>query len=252
MVRVLGVIFIASLMSGSAFAQSSQLGEIPLVDPLSLRSLMRDLGRNVRDLPSLETAMILGVGGGLAASVHTEDVEITQQWSASSVLDGIFEPGAVMGNGWVQVGGAFGVYVIGRASDHPRLGLLGADLVRSQIINTAITQGLKVAVNRQRPDGTSHSFPSGHASASFATATVVQRNFGWKVGVPAYAVAAFVGSSRLQENRHYLSDVLFGAAVGIVSGRTTTIGRGHATFAVAPVATRGGIGVAFSHLSSER
>jgi membrane-associated phospholipid phosphatase len=196
--------------------------------------------------------MILGVGGGLAAWVHGEDAEITREWAGSAPLDRIFEPGDVMGSGWVQIGGAVGLYVVGRATDRPRLGLLGADLVRSQVINTVLTQGVKIAVNRQRPDGGPYSFPSGHASATFATATVVQRNFGWKVGIPAYAVATFVGGSRLQENRHYLSDVLFGAAVGIVSGRTATIGRGHATFVVAPLATRGGIGVGFIHVPVDR
>ena len=50
-------------------------------------------------------------------------------------------------------------------------------------------------------------------------------HFGWKAGVPAYGLAAYVAGSRLQENRHYMSDVLFGAAVGIVSGRTVTIAR---------------------------
>ena len=44
--------------------------------------------------------------------------------------------------------------------------------------------------------------------------------FGWKAGLPAYLAASYIGVSRLQENRHYLSDVIFGAAVGIVSGRS--------------------------------
>jgi len=61
------------------------------------------------------------------------------------------------------------------------------------------------------------SFPSGHASASFATATVLQRKWGWRAGIPAYAVAGFIGVTRL-ENVHYLSDVTFGAALGIASG----------------------------------
>jgi membrane-associated phospholipid phosphatase len=271
MVRLVVIALVSSLIGGAASAQSPQPSDVsaetvasrdaesqqatqpsPAVDRLSVRSLVRDLGRNFRDLPSLETATILGVGGGLAAWVHSEDAEITQQWAGSARLDGIFEPGAVMGSGWVQIGGAFGLYIVGRATDRPRLGLLGADLMRSQVINTVLTQGLKIAVNRQRPDGASYSFPSGHASATFATATVVQRNFGWKVGIPAYAVATFVGSSRLQENRHYLSDVLFGAAVGIVSGRAATIGRGRSTFAIAPLATRGGIGVTFTHVPAER
>ena len=73
---------------------------------------------------------------------------------------------------------------------------------------------------------------------------MLQRHFGWKAGVPAYALATYVAGSRLQENRHYVSDVMFGAAIGILAGRTVTVGRGSSRFAVAPLATNGGVGVA--------
>ena len=214
---------------------------------VSLGTLMLDLGRHFKRLPSLETAAILGVGGGLAAWVHSEDAEITQQWSRSPELDRVFEPGATLGAGWVQAGGALGAYLLGRRIHNAQLATLGGSLIRAQTINALLTQGLKVSVRRKRPDGTSFSFPSGHSSATFATATVLQRHLGWKIGAPAYAVAAFVGASRLQENRHYLSDVLFGAAVGIVSGRAATIGRGAATFSISPLAAPGAVGVAFTH-----
>ena len=97
-----------------------------------------------------------------------------------------------------------------------------ADLMRGHIVTAVLTQGIKVAVDRQRPDGSRFSFPSGHTSSTFTTAAVLQHEFGWKIGAPAYVVATFIGGSRLQENRHYLSDVLFGAAIGIVSGLTAT------------------------------
>ncbi len=73
---------------------------------------------------------------------------------------------------------------------------------------------------------------------------MLQRHFGWKAGVPAYVVATYVAGSRLQENRHYLSDVIFGATIGILAGRTVTVGRGSSRFHVVPLATTGGVGVA--------
>ena len=79
---------------------------------------------------------------------------------------------------------------------------------------------------------------------------MLQRHFGWKVGIPAYGVASYVAASRLQTNRHYLSDIAFGAALGIVAGHTVTIGRGNARFAVAPVAAPGGGGVAFTWIGT--
>jgi membrane-associated phospholipid phosphatase len=81
---------------------------------------------------------------------------------------------------------------------------------------------------------------------TFASATVLQRDLGWKVGIPAYGIATYVAASRIQENRHFLSDVAFGAAIGIIAGRTVTLGRGDGRFAVAPMAAPGGGGVSFT------
>jgi membrane-associated phospholipid phosphatase len=124
--------------------------------------------------------------------------------------------------------------------------VLGADLVRAQFVSQGVTQAIKLSVGRTRPDGTSMSFPSGHSASAFATATVLQRHLGWKAGIPAYGVAAYVAASRIQAQRHYLSDVAFGAAIGIVAGRTVTIGHGNARFSVAPAAAPGGAGVNFT------
>jgi len=91
----------------------------------------------------------------------------------------------------------------------------------STLLTNLAVHGLKAISNRTRPDGTStRSFPSGHAATTFALATVVQQNYGLKVGIPAYALASFVAFSRVHGDRHYLSDVLFGAAIGITIGRT--------------------------------
>ena len=137
----------------------------------------------------------------------------------------------------MQFGGAWAAYGIGRAIGSQRAAIVGADLVRAQLVNTVFTQGLKLTVNRTRPNGEPWSFPSGHSSGTFANATVLQRHFGWKVGAPAYAFATYVAASRLQANKHFASDVIFGAALGIVSGRAVTVGRGENRFAIAPWAS---------------
>jgi hypothetical protein len=87
------------------------------------------------------------------------------------------------------------------------------------------------------------------AAGMFASATVLQRNFGWKAGLTAYGVAAYV-ASRMQANSHHLSDVAFCASIRIMAGRTVTVGRGASKFAVAPVAAPGGAGVSFSLFGS--
>ena len=115
------------------------------------------------------------------------------------------------------------------------------------MIAQALTAGIKMSVGRTRPDGTQYSFASGHTPVTFASATVLQRDLGWKAGVPAYAVATYAAASRIQEKRHFLSDVAFGAAIGII-GRTVTIGHGERQFAVTPTAAAGGGGVSFTWL----
>jgi membrane-associated phospholipid phosphatase len=104
------------------------------------------------------------------------------------------------------------------------------DLMEAQILTEGIVQGLKLIGRRPRPlnpDGTpnantSFSFPSGHAAVTFAGATVLQQHLGWKAAIPTYIVAAYVATSRLHDNEHYLSDVVFGAATGIIVGRSVT------------------------------
>jgi len=74
---------------------------------------------------------------------------------------------------------------------------------------------LKYTIHKRRPDGSdNHSFPSFHTSASFAAAAFVQRRYGWKWGIGAYVVAAYVGWGRTFARKHDWWDVLAGAAIG--------------------------------------
>lgn len=82
---------------------------------------------------------------------------------------------------------------------------------------------LKTGVKRPRPgsapgtgNGT-HSFPSGHATSSFTAATLIEANSGPLFGIPSYLLAGFVAFERVEEGRHYPSDVLAGAAIGTLS-----------------------------------
>lgn len=261
MVRLAAAV-LASVLSAAPVLAQVPVGSVPSAPPSpgvaqkapsadnavlpSFGSLFRDLGKDFRQLPSRETAVILGAASGVGFALQRQDLRVTQQVSESLPLDTLFEPGEVLGGGAAQVGAAFATYAIGRVVTSPRTAAIGADLVRAQILNTVLTQGIKLSVGRTRPDGSRFSFPSGHTSSSFATAAVLQRHFGWRAGAPAYGLAAFIAGSRLQENKHYLSDVVFGAAVGIVAGRTVTIGRGQAKFAVAPSAAPGGAGISLT------
>lgn len=90
--------------------------------------------------------------------------------------------------------------------------------------SATLTSILKLATGRQRPDrSNTRSFPSGHTSHSFAVAAVARELFGPRVGRPAYTLAAIVALSRIQDNKHHLSDVLFGAGLGTLVGRGLAI-----------------------------
>jgi membrane-associated phospholipid phosphatase len=79
-------------------------------------------------------------------------------------------------------------------------------------------QVMKHIVLKPRPDGTdNYSFPSGHTTSAFAGAAFIQRKYGWSYGIPCYAMASFVGYSRVQAKKHDTWDVLGGATIGIVS-----------------------------------
>ena len=208
----------------------------------SVGSVLSALPTDLRALPTVANAVWLASAGGLAFAVHENDSAITEGAAGSPNLEDFLDGGSPFGNGFVQGGGALGTYVVGRWTHRPQIAAVGGELLRAQLINAGLTHGVKFIVNRERPDGGSYSFPSGHTSATFASATVLYRHFGWKAGVPGYALATYVAGSRLSENAHFLSDVLFGAGVGIVSGRTVTVGRAH-PFVIAPAAGPGMVGV---------
>lgn len=82
-------------------------------------------------------------------------------------------------------------------------------------------QGLKNATNVMRPDGSdNNSFPSGHTATAFMTATMLNKEYGYKspwIGVGAYSVATATGLMRMANNKHWLSDVMVGAGIGIMA-----------------------------------
>ena len=202
-------------------------------------AVFKDIGRDFSHLATLDTAMVLGVGGVTAALAHPVDRDMNGRLVGDPWVEDAFAPGKIIGYGLVQGGVAAATYAWGRKTKAPKVVHIGVDLLRAQILTAGLTYGLKAAVRRDRPDETGYSFPSGHASVTFASATVLQRHFGWK-GALAYSVSAYVAASRLHENRHYLSDVIFGAALGTVAGRTVTK-HGRDTWSVAAAPTRGGM-----------
>jgi membrane-associated phospholipid phosphatase len=204
--------------------------------------LLQNLGHDLQHLPSAENAVMLGAGGAAALVLHPADDNVAD-WAARQQASSYTTFGGVLGNGWIEGGGAAATYVIGRVRQDARLTHVGSDLVRAQVLNGVLTTGIKVAADRTRPNGGKYSFPSGHTSATFTTAAVLEAHFGWRTGVPAYALAGFVGWTRVREHVHWLSDVAFGAALGTVAGRTVAGGHRGGGWTIVPVKTAGGAAI---------
>jgi len=83
----------------------------------------------------------------------------------------------------------------------------------------AITLTGKTLIDSERPDESDDdSFPSGHTTNAFSSATTLHRRYGWKTGVPAYAVATITGIARERAREHHWYDVVAGAAIGTLTG----------------------------------
>jgi len=178
--------------------------------------VVKDLGRLARPTPLIA----LGVGGLVTAVARPADRRVVRGLSTSRGLDRALQAGGIAGDGTVQAGAAAAIYAIGLARGSPRTQELGTALVEAQAVEGLMTQALKHTVRRSRPDGGRYSFPSGHTAASFATAEVLRRRYGWKAGLAMYVAAAYISASRIADRRHYLTDVLFGASIGIAAAHT--------------------------------
>ena len=207
--------------------------------------MLGELVTDVRHLPSTENLFWTGIGGGLALATHPIDS------TANATLMGpswntFFKPGAVMGQLYVLLPVAATIYGIGRGIDDRRVSHMGSDLIQAEVISELLVESLKYTVRRPRPNGASgYSFPSGHAADTMAFATALERHLNWRFFVPAYAFASYVAMSRLNYNEHYVSDVMFGSAVGIIAGRTVTR-TGHQPYPLQATVLPGGFAIVYT------
>jgi len=220
------------------------------------KHLVRSIGGDFKAFPQRKsTWVILGVGAVAAAAVHPFDDDFNAHVQGSDTVANIFAPGKWIGNGWVQAGAAIGTYAIGRITSKDdgtpnKLAHIGIDLLRANVLAQSLTYGLKLTFQRDRPTGECCAFPSGHASVSFAVASVLERHFGYRAAWPTFVIAGYVAASRLHDNRHFLSDVVFGSALGLASGWTVVGHHGRNSYALMPVKTPGGLMIALTRVNA--
>ena len=98
--------------------------------------------------------------------------------------------------------------------------MMTADVISAALM-AGVVNGLKYTVKRERPNHSkNNSFPSGHTATAFMAATMLYKEYkdlGPWVGIGAYSAATLVATGRMMNNRHWMSDVLAGAGIGIMS-----------------------------------
>jgi membrane-associated phospholipid phosphatase len=210
---VSSTVALALAVPATAFSQATT--PAPSAEP-SLRTFFPDLVDDVRRLPSNPAAVSVTIGGILAASLSPLDEDLAD-WEP----EGIFTNGTVL-NGAVLAVVTLTTYGVAHWVGNSHVKHVTVDVLRAQLVSLGLTYGLKHAVGRERPDRSANdSFPSGHAAQTFASATVLARHLGPNATWPALVVATFVSLSRVNQNRHFLSDVVFGAGLGVAAGWNT-------------------------------
>jgi membrane-associated phospholipid phosphatase len=131
--------------------------------------------------------------------------------------DVIGTAGSVLLVGLPAAGAAYAYY----RGDRQGMLQLGASLASAYVVSF----GLQQIVRERRPDPDLsgwNSFPSDSAAVAFAAASSIQVRYGWDYGLPSYAIAAFVGYSRVESDKHHWGDVAVGALIGWAAGQLLT------------------------------
>jgi membrane-associated phospholipid phosphatase len=111
-------------------------------------------------------------------------------------------------------------YLLGQQQQDEKTYEVGRTLFSALIINGLSTLAGQAATWDRGPNGEWGAFPSGHTSSTFTFASVMHEAYGPLVGFPLYGLGVLVAMERLEDEEHYLSDVIMGGVMGLVIGHT--------------------------------
>jgi hypothetical protein len=190
-------------------------------------SFPRHLIQGTREALTLENLIVFGLAGAATGALLTVDDEIVDYFRDERPMGQTAQDaGSTLGSPQMLFGLAGATYLVGEFSKNSRIRTTGETALESLALTGLTTILLKVSTQRERPDGSNNlSFPSLHAAGSFAVAASLHEGYGFRVSVPAFLTAGFISLARVQEQKHFLSDTLFGAALGTVIG--LAMGRVH-------------------------
>jgi len=164
------------------------------------------------------TPLALGIASG-----------ITYNSFAKQIQSNIVAPGKLTPlDGYIQYGPAalyVGLNIAKFKSTEAAFDQAGVFLIGTGIY-AATTYGLKAAITEARPDGSDKTFPSGHTATAFFGATVLAheyRDTHPELVIAGYTLATATGALRIANNKHWVTDVLMGSAIGIASAELAYI-----------------------------
>jgi membrane-associated phospholipid phosphatase len=163
---------------------------------------------------------LLLLGAGIIA---TTDNEVLDKWEVDELRLRIAPNFHTHADNYLQYAPIAAVYrlrIAGVKAKHDFANQT-ALLVKSELLMSATVFALKHISSADRPGTeTETSFPSGHTAQAFVAATVLHKEYGkdhpW-ISVAGYATATCVGALRILNNKHWISDVLVGAGIGMLS-----------------------------------
>lgn len=177
------------------------------------------IGTDLKAVARPKTLTILAVGAVVAgASLAVENPRRQAAFFEQGAFDGASDFGNEYGSGVTLAALSGALLGAGHLAHDEGLKQTGSEIFRSLAYSTVAVTALKVAIHRKRPNGGAYSFPSGHTAAAFAVAPVLANRLGPSVGIPAFVLAGATGMGRMEDSKHYLSDVVFGAALGLSIG----------------------------------
>lgn len=202
--------------------------------PLSLASQnVRPEGASIR-----AEHLAAAAGGALLLSLLDQPVQRFVQDHRTQFGDHIARGFRELGEVGVLLPGTIGVLAAGTVTGHPELERSGGRLFVSVGVASVVTVALKLIVGRERPmdpDSSSawrfsplaglfgNAFPSGHSALAFALATTLADiSTSNVVRALLYSAAGGTAWSRVNDNRHWFSDVVFGSLVGVAASKLTT------------------------------
>ncbi len=167
------------------------------------------------------TVLLLAGGASIAMDSSDADRNLAKHFERHRVFHGFADEGLnVIGHPWTQLGASVLWYTISKKDQNELNKERAKAMIAALSVTGVATMSLKAIRHNDAPNGKSWAWPSGHTASSFTVASMLDEFYGPRIGVPAYAIASVIGFRMLDSGDHWSGDVLFGATLGWVVGRT--------------------------------